>query len=83
MRMKIHEHQGKELLRGFDVPVAAGGAFFSAAEAADFAGRLFADGARAVAVKAQIHAGGAAKAAASKSPATRKRRRRRRNRFWG
>ena len=59
--MKIHEHQGKELLRGFDVPVAAGGAFFSAAEAADFAGRLFADGARAVAVKAQIHAGGRGK----------------------
>ena len=59
--MKIHEHQGKELLRGFDVPVAAGGAFFSATEAADFAGRLFADGARAVAVKAQIHAGGRGK----------------------
>lgn len=59
--MKIHEHQAKELLRGFDIPTAPGEAFFSAVEAAERAAQFFADGARAVAVKAQIHAGGRGK----------------------
>ena len=81
--MKIHEHQGKELLRGFDVPVAAGGAVFSAAEAANFAGRLFADGARAVAIKAQIHAGGRGKGGGVKIVRDAQAAARRRNRFWG
>ena len=56
--MKIHEYQAKALLREFAVPVPAGEAARTPAEAKAVAARL---GGRVV-VKAQVHAGGRGKA---------------------
>jgi len=56
--MKIHEYQGKEILRRFGVPVPRGIACFSVDEAVDAARKL---GGPVWVVKAQIHAGGRGK----------------------
>jgi succinyl-CoA synthetase beta subunit len=56
--MKIHEHQAKELLARYEVPVPRGRVAFSVAEAVDVARSL---GKYPVVVKAQIHAGGRGK----------------------
>jgi succinyl-CoA synthetase beta subunit len=56
--MKIHEYQGKELLRQFGVPVPRGHAAFTVREAAEGAQKL---GGSVWVVKAQIHAGGRGK----------------------
>ncbi len=55
--MKIHEYQGKELLRRFDVKVPRGIVARTVAEAEDAARELGLP----VVVKAQIHAGGRGK----------------------
>lgn len=57
--MKIHEYQGKEILRKFNVAVPKGGVAFSAVDAVKVAKKDIA-GKRWV-VKAQIHAGGRGK----------------------
>jgi succinyl-CoA synthetase beta subunit len=56
--MKIHEYQGKEILRHYGVPVPRGFACFSVEEAVAAAGKL---GGPVWVVKAQIHAGGRGK----------------------
>jgi succinyl-CoA synthetase beta subunit len=56
--MKIHEYQGKEILRQFDVPVPRGYPAFSVLEAGEAAQKL---GGSVWVVKAQIHAGGRGK----------------------
>jgi succinyl-CoA synthetase beta subunit len=56
--MKIHEYQGKEILKKFHVPVPAGRVAFSVDEAVQAA---FALGGSVLVVKAQIHAGGRGK----------------------
>jgi succinyl-CoA synthetase beta subunit len=56
--MKIHEYQGKEILRQFDVPVPKGIAAFNVQEAVEAAQKL---GGPVWVVKAQIHAGGRGK----------------------
>jgi succinyl-CoA synthetase beta subunit len=56
--MKIHEYQGKELLRGFGVPVPRGYPAFTVQEAIESAQKL---GGPVWVVKAQIHAGGRGK----------------------
>jgi succinyl-CoA synthetase beta subunit len=56
--MKIHEYQGKELLRGYGVPVPRGIVAKTAEEAEQAARDL---GTEVVVVKAQIHAGGRGK----------------------
>ncbi|MBK6851608.1 MAG: ADP-forming succinate--CoA ligase subunit beta [Burkholderiales bacterium] len=56
--MKIHEYQGKEILRKFDVPVPRGHAAFTVREALEAADKL---GGSVWVVKAQIHAGGRGK----------------------
>jgi len=56
--MKIHEYQGKEILRTFGVPVPRGVVAFTADEARKAAVDL---GGGVVVVKAQIHAGGRGK----------------------
>ncbi len=56
--MKIHEYQGKEILRRFGVPTPRGMACFSVEEAVDAAKKL---GGSVWVVKAQIHAGGRGK----------------------
>ncbi len=56
--MKIHEYQGKEILRGFGVPVPRGYPAFTVQEASEAAQKL---GGRVWVVKAQIHAGGRGK----------------------
>jgi len=56
--MKIHEYQGKELLKSFGVPVPRGVAAFSVDEAVAAAEQL---GGPVWVVKAQIHAGGRGK----------------------
>ena len=56
--MKIHEHQGKEILRQYNVAVPRGGVAFSVDEAVKIAREL---GSWPVVVKAQIHAGGRGK----------------------
>ena len=56
--MNIHEHQAKDVLRGYGVAVPKGGAAFSVDEAVKIANSL--PGAIYV-VKAQIHAGGRGK----------------------
>jgi len=56
--MKIHEHQGKEILRTYGVPVPQGRVAFTADEARKAAEEL---GGGTVVVKAQIHAGGRGK----------------------
>ncbi|MEZ4454112.1 MAG: ADP-forming succinate--CoA ligase subunit beta [Nannocystaceae bacterium] len=60
--MKIHEYQGKELLRDAGVPVPLSQVAFSAAEAKAAAAELIAKtGNEVVVVKSQIHAGGRGK----------------------
>ncbi|HEV3030039.1 MAG TPA: ADP-forming succinate--CoA ligase subunit beta [Polyangia bacterium] len=60
--MKIHEYQGKELLRRYGVPVPRGTPAFSVDEAEAAAKALIAElGSEVVVVKAQIHAGGRGK----------------------
>ena len=56
--MRIHEYQAKKLLAGFGVPIPRGQAVTTAAESRTVAEEL----GGAVVVKAQIHAGGRAKA---------------------
>jgi succinyl-CoA synthetase beta subunit len=56
--MKIHEYQGKEILRQFGVPVPRGHPAFSVREASEAAQKL---GGSVWVVKAQIHAGGRGK----------------------
>jgi len=56
--VKIHEYQGKEILRKFDVPVPRGIAAFTVDEAVEAAQKL---GGPVWVVKAQIHAGGRGK----------------------
>ncbi|MBU0622709.1 MAG: ADP-forming succinate--CoA ligase subunit beta [Gammaproteobacteria bacterium] len=56
--MKIHEYQGKEILREFGVPTPRGSACFSVDEAVEAAKKL---GGSVWVVKAQIHAGGRGK----------------------
>jgi succinyl-CoA synthetase beta subunit len=56
--MKIHEYQGKEVLRRFDVPVPRGYPAFTVQEAVESAQKL---GGSVWVVKAQIHAGGRGK----------------------
>ena len=56
--MKIHEYQGKEILRNFGVATPRGFPCFSVDEAVEAAQKL---GGRAWVVKAQIHAGGRGK----------------------
>ena len=56
--MKIHEYQGKEILRQFNVPVPNGIPAFSVEEAVAAAEKL---GGPVWVVKAQIHAGGRGK----------------------
>ena len=57
--MKIHEYQGKEILRKFNVPVPKGGVAFSGEEAVKIAKTDL--GGNVWVVKAQIHAGGRGK----------------------
>lgn len=57
--MNIHEYQGKELFRAYDVPVPQGHVAFSIDEAVSIAKELDSG---VVVVKAQIHAGGRGKA---------------------
>jgi len=60
--MKIHEYQGKELLRKYGVPVPKGIPAFSIDEAEHAAKSLITEtGSEVVVVKAQIHAGGRGK----------------------
>ena len=56
--MKIHEYQGKEILRQFGIPVPRGYPAFSILEASEAAQKL---GGPVWVVKAQIHAGGRGK----------------------
>jgi succinyl-CoA synthetase beta subunit len=56
--MKIHEYQGKEILRNFGVPVPRGYPAFTVLEASEAAQKL---GGSVWVVKAQIHAGGRGK----------------------
>ncbi|HOM15161.1 MAG TPA: succinate--CoA ligase subunit beta, partial [Rubrivivax sp.] len=56
--MKIHEYQGKEILRNFGVPVPRGYPAFTVHEATEAAQKL---GGSVWVVKAQIHAGGRGK----------------------
>ena len=56
--MKIHEYQGKEILRKYDVAMPQGGVAFTVDEAVAVAQRL---GGNVWVVKAQIHAGGRGK----------------------
>ena len=56
--MKIHEYQGKEILRSFGVPVPRGIPAFTEQEAVEAAQKL---GGPVWVVKAQIHAGGRGK----------------------
>ena len=58
VEMKIHEYQGKEILRTFGVPTPQGGVAFSVDEAVAVARKL---GGSVWVVKAQIHAGGRGK----------------------
>ena len=60
--MKIHEYQGKEILRKYGVPVPKGVPAFSPDEAERAAKDLISEtGSETVVVKAQIHAGGRGK----------------------
>ena len=56
--MKIHEYQGKDILRKYAVPLPKGGVVFTPEEARHTAVAL---GGKTVVVKAQIHAGGRGK----------------------
>jgi succinyl-CoA synthetase beta subunit len=65
--MKIHEYQGKELLKRFNVPVPAGGVAETPEEAREVAQTI---GQGPFVVKAQIHAGGRGKGGGIKMAAT-------------
>src|SRR3979490_1503060 len=65
--MKIHEYQGKEILKKFGVTVPRGKMAQTREEAEAAAKELFAAGASGVVVKAQIHAGGRGKGGGVKS----------------
>ena len=56
--MKIHEYQGKEIFRRYEIPTPEGIPVFNVKEALDAYDKL---GVNTVAVKAQIHAGGRGK----------------------
>ncbi len=60
--MNIHEFQAKQVLDHFGVPVPRGSMTESVEGAKILAKKMFDDGAKAVVVKAQIHAGGRGKA---------------------
>jgi len=66
--MKIHEYQGKEVLRQYGVPVPRGYPAFSVREASEAAQKL---GGSVWVVKAQIHAGGRGKGTIKDNPAQR------------
>ena len=67
--MKIHEYQGKELLKAAGVPVPAGHVAFSAAEARTAATELIKQtGNEVVVIKSQIHAGGRGKGRFNEHP---------------
>lgn len=60
--MNIHEYQAKEILRNAKVPVPAGKAVFTVPEAVTAAEEIFnLTNTNAIAVKAQLHAGGRGK----------------------
>ena len=59
--MKIHEYQAKDILAKYGVAVPRGEVANTLDEALEVAKRLFAEGAKGVVVKAQIHAGGRGK----------------------
>lgn len=59
--MKIHEYQAKGILKKYNVAVPRGEMALNREEAEAAAGRLLNEGAEAVVVKAQIHAGGRGK----------------------
>lgn len=59
--MNIHEYQSKQLLANNGVGVPPGSVCSTAARAKTIAGKLFAEGAKRVIVKSQIHAGGRGK----------------------
>src|SRR5262249_46906458 len=68
--MKIHEYQGKEILRQYGVPVPVGGAAMSVEEADAAVGQVMEQtGGRVVGVKAQLHRGGGVKVAKGKEAA--------------
>jgi succinyl-CoA synthetase beta subunit len=56
--MKVHEYQAKEILKGYGIPVPKGRVAETSEEARGIAEEI---GARAIVVKAQIHAGGRGK----------------------
>jgi succinyl-CoA synthetase beta subunit len=61
--MNVHEHQAKDVLRKYGVPVPKGVALLQPSEARGAAEKLIAEtGNKTVVVKAQIHAGGRGKA---------------------
>ena len=59
--MNLHEYHAKQLLAQYGVAIPAGEVCETAGDAKRIAEKLFADGARIVAVKSQIHAGGRGK----------------------
>jgi succinyl-CoA synthetase beta subunit len=59
--MKIHEYQAKDILAKYGVAIPRGEVANTLDEALDVAKKLFANGAKGVVVKAQIHAGGRGK----------------------
>ena len=69
--MKIHEYQAKEILARYGVAVPRGEVANTLEEASTVARKLFAEGARGVVVKAQIHAGGRGKGGGVKVARTR------------
>ncbi|HAA53346.1 MAG TPA: succinate--CoA ligase subunit beta, partial [Myxococcales bacterium] len=58
--MKIHEYQGKEILKKYGVPVPNGKVAFTREEAIEAAKEIGGESGKVV-VKAQIHAGGRGK----------------------
>lgn len=62
--MKLHEHQAKEILQGYGVPIQEGKVAFSAEEAVEAAKTLYDNptGKEWYVLKAQVHAGGRGKA---------------------
>jgi len=69
--MKIHEYQAKAILARYGVPVPKGEMANTLEEANDVTRKLFAEGAKGVVVKAQIHAGGRGKGGGVKVAKTR------------
>ncbi len=69
--MKIHEYQAKAILARYGVPVPKGEMANTLEDANDVTRKLFAEGAKGVVVKAQIHAGGRGKGGGVKVAKTR------------